>query len=358
MKFKIDNINIESSLKYRMMFIAGAAFHMCFLLLFFFEMDVMALGIVNIFSVLLYLLGSFFSVSKRTKNMRYGWMIAFYSEIMFHTIACMLFIGVDANFYLYAIAILPVSIYVLYFSCSFKRFIMTATVFIISDILLLGGALIAVNHLESYPYFPLSYSDIHLLRVLNIGFAIFMLVVFSMLFTLEVYSLLKKLGEVNRTLEYTATHDALTGLYNRHSIKAMYEKLIEDGEPFCIALGDVDNFKKINDTYGHDCGDTALKTVADVISGGISEGDIVCRWGGEEILIVLHGSREDALSRLEDINEAIRTAEIKHGKHVVKLTMTFGFAHYSEVEGMDALISFVDKRLYYGKQNGKNVIIS
>ncbi len=357
MRLSIDNINIEHSFKYRMMFIAGAVVHMCFLIVFF-VIDVEVLGVINIFSVLLYLLGSFFSISRRTGQMRYGWMIAFYSEIIAHTVACILLIGIDANFYLYAIVILPISIYVLFFSCTIGVFLRTVIIFVLSDLLLVGGAFVSLNYIDIYPYFPLSYSDINFLRVLNMSLAAAMLLGFSMLFSLEVYSLLKKLRAVNSRLEYTATHDALTGLYNRHSIKPVFEKMQLDEVPFCIALGDIDDFKKINDTYGHDCGDAALKMVADILLGGAAEHDIVCRWGGEEMLLILRGGREEALERLSAINESIRSAEVQHEDNIVRLTMTFGFAHHSESETLDMLISMVDKRLYYGKQNGKNVIIS
>ncbi len=357
MKISIDNVNISSSLKYRLMFVAGGIVHLWFLFVFF-MIDVQVLGFINIFSVLLYILGSIFSVSKRTGQMRYGWMIAFYAEIMIHTVTCMLLIGVDADFYLYALVILPISIYVLFFSCSFRVFLGTSVIFIICTLVMVGGALIVVNYFETYPYFPLSYNDIHILRILNMSFAALMLVVFSMLFTLEVYSLLKKLREANRTLEYTATHDALTGLYNRHSIKPVFEKLRDSDTSFGVALGDVDDFKRINDTYGHDCGDAALKTISEILLNGASEGDFVCRWGGEEMLLILCGNREEALERLSAINESIRSADVQHEDKTVGFTMTFGFAHHSEADTLDLLISMVDKRLYHGKQNGKNVIIS
>lgn len=357
MKFNIDNINIHSSLKYRLMFAAGGIVHMCFLAVFF-MIDVQVLGYFNFFSVLLYVLGCFFSVSKRTGQMRYGWMIAFFSEIMAHTVACMLLIGVDANFYLYALVILPISIYVLFFSCSIQRFFKTVIAFVIIDLLLVSGSLIVVKYFDTYPYFPLSYNDIHALRILNMSCTALMLVVFSLLFSLEVHSLLKKLRTANSALEYTATHDALTGLYNRRSLKPMFEKLQENGVSFCVALGDVDDFKKINDTYGHDCGDIALKTVAGLLLEGLSDGDIACRWGGEEMLLVLCGNKEDALARLSAINEKIRSANIEHEDNNVRLTMTFGFAHYSEAESLDTLVSTVDKRLYRGKLNGKNTIVS
>lgn len=357
MKLSIDNININDSLKYRLMFVAGAIVHLCFLVVFF-VIDVKVMAVINVFSVLLYVMGSFFGINKQTGLMRYGWMIAFYSEIMIHTVLCMLLIGVDASFYLYAIMILPVATYVLFFSCSIQVFFRTVIVFIIVDILLVSGSLITVKYIDTYPYFPLTYDDIHMLRILNMSFAALMLTLFSMLFALEVYSLLKKLRSANSALEYTATHDALTGLYNRHSIKPVLERLTESNGSFCVALGDIDDFKKINDTYGHDCGDCALKIVAELMINGVADGDIACRWGGEEMLLILRGSREDALARLDEIYEKIRNADIRHEDNTVRLTMTFGFAHHTEAENLDMLITTVDKRLYHGKQNGKNRIVS
>lgn len=357
MKYSIDNVNIQGSLKYRLMFVAGAIIHLCFLFMFL-RLGVAALSIFNIFSVLLYALGSLFSVSKRTGQMRFGWMIAFYSEIMLHTVACMLTIGEEANFYLYAIAILPIAIYVLFFSCNIRVFFRTVVIFVITAIALIAGSLIAVDCFDIYPYFPLTYDEIYMLRLVNMIFTALMLIVFSMLFSLEVYSLLKKLRQANRDLEYTATHDALTGLYNRHSLKPVYEDVMGECGSFCVALGDVDDFKKINDTYGHDCGDAALKAIANIMLGGVSEGEIACRWGGEEILLILRGSREECLERLERIQDKVRGAEIPHDDGAVRLTMTFGFAHGAEEGSFDKLISSVDKRLYRGKKNGKNRIVS
>ncbi len=357
MRICIDNINTISSFKYRLMFVCGAVVHLWFLIEFQF-IGVEELAVVNIFSVLLYILGSFFSVNKQTGTMYYGWMLAFFSEIMIHTVLCMLLIGLDADFYLYLLVILPISVYVLYFSCRINVFIKTICVFILISMTVGSGSVMLVNSLECFPMFPLSYDDIDSLRMINMVAAAVMLVAFSLLFALEVHVLVRNLGDANKKLEYIATRDKLTGLYNRHSIKSMYEELEKSERSFCVVLGDVDDFKKINDTYGHDCGDVALKTIADIISGGIAEGDIACRWGGEELLLVLCGSREEAFARLESINEAIRSAEIRHGESVVTLTMTFGFAHKTEAEGLDALVSLVDKRLYYGKRNGKNTIIS
>lgn len=348
---------ISNSLKYRLMFAAGGLVHLCFLIVFL-CMQLYVLAAVNVLSVALYVCGSFFSIRKKTGNIYYGWMIAFFAEIILHTVMCMLLIGVEPNFYLYALVVLPVSVYVLFFSCSFRRFLITMTSFILVAVAAVGSALVVVKSFDSFPLFPLSYDDISALRMINLVASALMLIVFSLMFALEVHALLDRLHETNETLRFTATHDALTGLYNRHSLKGLFEELEGSSEPFCVVLGDIDDFKKINDTYGHDGGDLVLRTIADIIMDGIGEGDTACRWGGEEILMILRGSRSDCFDRIRAVKERINSEVLEHEGRQIRVTMTFGFADCGAERCMDVLISTVDKRLYKGKADGKNVIIA
>ena len=187
--------------------------------------------------------------------------------------------------------------------------------------------------------------------------------IFSVLFVIEINLLIRKLNEAYDKLSYTAMHDSLTGLYNRHSLRDFFESLTESGNEYCVALGDIDNFKKVNDTYGHDCGDEVLVTVSDIIKESIAEQDLACRWGGEEILIIMRGTRNDCLDRMNSIRSRINASVVKSGNSSVKVTMTFGFADCHEVENseknrMDSIVILVDGRLYKGKNSGKNVIVS
>ena len=357
MKFSIDNIHISNSLKYRAMFACGGIIHTCFLILFF-MIGVEEMGIVNIFSVTLYILGSLFSVSNRTGHMRYGWMIAFFSEIIVHTILCMIIVGMEADFYLFLLVILPISTYVLFFSCDIKVFLRTITVFIIISLLAGSITVMAVSSSDNFPICPLDYSDISIFRMINMISAAIMLIGFSLLFVLEVHALIKDLGSSNQQLEYTATHDALTGLYNRHSLKPLFEELSGSRNNFCIALGDIDNFKKVNDTYGHDGGDAVLKKLTALIADGIDENDVACRWGGEEILVILRGTRFECLEKITRIHKNIRACSVESNGTMINATMTFGFVEKHADKNIEELISIADKRLYKGKTSGKNVIVT
>lgn len=183
------------------------------------------------------------------------------------------------------------------------------------------------------------------------------------MFIIEINSLIRQLGSAYDKFSYTAMHDSLTGLYNRHSLRDFFEALTASGSEYCVALGDIDNFKKVNDTYGHDCGDAVLITVSDIIKSSVKERELACRWGGEEILIIMQGSRDECLSRMSSIREQINASVVKAESNDISVTMTFGFADCHEVENseknmMDSIVILVDGRLYKGKNNGKNVIVS
>lgn len=355
MTFNIEKFNLKSSLKYRLMFIAGGLIHLCFLLVFV-NIGIMPMVYVNIGSVLLYICGAFFSINKQ-KNMRYGWIIVFYLEIMIHAVLCTLLLGNNVSFHLYAMVIIPMGIYLLFFSCTVEKFLITLGAFIVGSVIMIAGSFIALDKMDMFPYYPLTYDETESIKTLNFVFVSFMLAAFSLLFAVEIYALVQRLNETNRRLEYTATHDELTGLYNRHSIKPLFDMLNTIGEPYCVALGDIDDFKKVNDTHGHDAGDVVLKTVASLITDGIQWDDVACRWGGEEILIILRGSYDDCYKRLEEIHKHIQAEKVCCVDRQIGVTMTFGFADASSEDNHDALIIAVDKKLYHGKKNGKNQIV-
>ena len=348
-------LNITGSIKYRGMFLAGGVIHLCFLLVFFF-MRIMPLCYVNIASVIIYIVGAVCSVNNKGV-MTYGWVIVFYSEIIFHSFICTLLLGNNVAFHLYVLVTIPMSIYVLFFTCKVERFLITFAVMVVCSSAAVASSFIILHKNSMFPYFPLTYDETEMLRMLNLIIVAIMLVVFSLLFAVEIYILVQSLNDTNRRLEYTATHDELTGLYNRRSIKPIFDKLEMGCEPCCIALGDIDDFKKVNDTYGHDAGDLVLKAVSSIITGGIQWDDIACRWGGEEILVILHGSAEECYSRLEKIHQNIRDERVSSDSDLINVTMTFGFCEITGFDDRDALISAVDKKLYYGKKNGKNQIV-
>jgi diguanylate cyclase (GGDEF)-like protein len=160
-------------------------------------------------------------------------------------------------------------------------------------------------------------------------------------------------------LEYLKTlsfQDALTGLDNRRSFESFLSKSIEASKrykkPFSLIMFDIDNFKQINDTYGHPKGDEILKEISLLVKSNIRKSDIIARYGGEEFMILC---QETKIPQAVYLAEKIRTLIQNHKFSINKLvTCSFGVVEHKEYESMSELIARVDNLLYKAKRNGKN----
>lgn len=151
--------------------------------------------------------------------------------------------------------------------------------------------------------------------------------------------------------------DALTGLYNRRYSEKKMADIYKRGISFSLVLCDVDFFKKVNDTYGHECGDLVLQEVSAILKRTMRGKGYAARWGGEEFLLVFEEYKKaQAVMVLEGIMEEVRNIRIEYKEYVVSVTMTFGVCQGTS-ENLDVLLKEADDKLYYGKQNGRNQIV-
>ncbi|MEZ0323805.1 MAG: sensor domain-containing diguanylate cyclase [Hydrogenothermaceae bacterium] len=169
-----------------------------------------------------------------------------------------------------------------------------------------------------------------------------------------------RLIELNREL---SIRDSLTGLYNRRFIYEYWDKKASESmrkqEKIGVLLIDADNFKKINDIYGHEIGDLALKALAEAIKNSVRDMDIVGRWGGEEFVVILPSVKDDSGIIAERIRENVNRKVVysKDGKPV-NLSVSIGGATYpDDGEDLDKIISIADEKLYMAKREGKNKVI-
>lgn len=172
----------------------------------------------------------------------------------------------------------------------------------------------------------------------------------------------KHVVQMQRSLRELIEQDLLTGLNNRRSGEKKLRQVQADntrtGLPFSVAIGDIDHFKHVNDTYGHECGDVVLTNISNRLKRHMKGNGFAVRWGGEEFLLVFDRcNKEKAVGCLEDLMQEIRSAKIQYGNGtVVQVTMTFGIEDGSE-ENLDHIIRSADEKLYYGKNNGRNQIV-
>ena len=195
----------------------------------------------------------------------------------------------------------------------------------------------------------------------NYAVSFFCIIGFLMLLHWEMSQKATSLSHKNLALNVEANRDSLTGLYNRRYMDQRMEEKMEilssEGKIFGIIICDIDDFKKVNDTFGHESGDDVLVNVARTLMNSLRENDIVCRWGGEEFLIIVDGNKRVTI----DVAERIRTmiedlVVVTHG-YTIKITMTFGVTESTPGLAIDKLVEIADERLYKGKQNGKNQVV-
>lgn len=153
-------------------------------------------------------------------------------------------------------------------------------------------------------------------------------------------------------LNESAYKDVLTGVQNR----AGYELLNCDLEgSYTAVMCDIDKFKIVNDTFGHDVGDVVIKFVATALSKSIRPTDHIFRLGGEEFLLLLKGVESDMIiKRINDIRREIESNELRTDSEVVKVTVSFGLSDTSMTSKLSELTKLADKALYYSKNNGRN----
>jgi diguanylate cyclase (GGDEF)-like protein len=163
----------------------------------------------------------------------------------------------------------------------------------------------------------------------------------------EESSLVDRLVEERKYLADTVKIDPLTGLYNRRILP----KIREIGT---VIMCDIDYFKTINDTFGHDIGDEALKAVGTTILDNIRVGDVACRLGGDEFLIVFTTDKFEVIDNrmkkiVDDINKRIQLPDLP-------ITLSVGVVFNEENEQLDSLMEKADTALYQSKENGRNQV--
>lgn len=165
-------------------------------------------------------------------------------------------------------------------------------------------------------------------------------------------------SKLQTSLKRLIERDALTGLYNRRAGERKLDVLEQQGIPSSISIGDIDFFKKFNDSFGHECGDVVLKEVAAALNEGMTGKGFVARWGGEEFLLVFEGMEEMAAGlELTKILQSVRDRVIEYDGQTHSVTMTFGVVGRAEDEKVSDQIRRADDKLYEGKQGGRNRVI-
>ncbi|MDO7976771.1 GGDEF domain-containing protein [Oceanotoga teriensis] len=165
----------------------------------------------------------------------------------------------------------------------------------------------------------------------------------------------EKLEKTNNKLKFYANKDTITGLYNRRFLDQKLKLIInnadcEKKEIYSI-IYDIDNFKKINDNYGHDYGDLIIKEIGNITKNIFKEDSFNARWGGDEFYTVYFGEKEKLIKKLEMLKKEVQEkTNIKN----IKITISIGYTRIKNVDTIESLLKRIDKALYTSKKAGKN----
>jgi diguanylate cyclase (GGDEF)-like protein len=168
-----------------------------------------------------------------------------------------------------------------------------------------------------------------------------------------------KLSELAKVMSEAACIDALTSIYNRRymnmSLDQLFEQSNRHNSPFTVIMFDIDKFKAINDTYGHNEGDKVLQQISNLIGDQLRRIDIFGRWGGEEFIIILPSTDS---AQAQHLAERLRLLIEQHSFDTVgSITASFGVTSYNQQDTPLSLMERVDTALYQAKQNGRNCLV-
>lgn len=343
---------ITNRQKFSFMIYSIACVHV-FLLCMFIALRITPLYLFNTVSVATYLISTRLISKEKYLPLYY----ITYFEIILHSFVATLCIGWQFGFAQYIIGVIPVGFYVCYTLDTKRRKLVMAT----QNAVAASALFLSCKFLSYYtePFYNIDNPVIEFsLYTFNSICTFLFLILFSLIYVFEIKWTHAKLRHQNTILEQLANTDPLTGLYNRRSMQMFIDQAMQSDLSFSLIMGDIDDFKKINDTYGHDFGDIALHDIAQIAVEQVGEHGYVCRWGGEELLILISNSTHDQTYQIaESIRQHVEHHIFESSSKWIHCTLTLGVAIYQKGMTVGETITQADNNLYRGKHDGKNRVV-
>ncbi len=229
--------------------------------------------------------------------------------------------------------------------------------------LLLGmGMITFILAMTGTPVFYITKHQVIVQEILNMVSTFLSLGLITVSFSKDTLDAEQKLMDYNREMTHQAETDALTGLMNRRAgekyFKRICDRSVKEGFFVNVVMGDIDYFKAVNDTYGHDAGDEVLRAISAIFKEYIIPKGAAIRWGGEEFLFVLIGMNGDeAEIEIEKLRRSIQELKIQTEQDVIQVTMTFGVEEVGRDQSLEESLEAADRKLYMGKAKGRNQVV-
>lgn len=349
---------IDTRTKFHMIFCCAMVIHFFFSVLMGLS-GFTALAVYNLFASVFYFVMALLALRANSSIL---FFLVAYAEVEIHAAVATLCLGWDCGFMMYTIAMVPGGFYLenTLNGGLRKKFRLSMVLSMITAIIYVGASLIRFYN-PLYPVVHGSHFSV-IMFYFNTIVGYSMILIFSFLFALELQYFSRVLEAENSQLGVIANFDPLTRLLNRRGMSRQIDQAIEkanenEEETFTLIMADLDYFKQINDHYGHEVGDEVLSQVADILRNDTREEDLVCRWGGEEFLLLIRADEDGAYEIALRIQDTLARNNIKTQKAELPIRMTMGMARYQRDIALRDLINIADEKLYRGKENGRNQVV-
>ena len=299
--------------------------------------------VLNVFSTVFYAL-VLLSFKKHTDF----YLIFTYFEIVTFSFISELFSGGAFSYIFYVIGMVAVVFYLLPAKIRMKH--------LFQSIGIIYALVIYYIHMKNICLFP-EYKAVIQDCAQEIGFLNLCITLFTLFYISNLYML--ELNTATEKLNYFSNHDLLTGLFNRRFFEYIMKRNKSENEnEYTIAIFDIDDFKKVNDTYGHEAGDCVLKAVSNLIEENSKDDYIAVRWGGEEFILYMPQTNADrAYDILTELSRKISFTTVDFDDQKLSVTVTVGMCTGNDLTAYESVIRRADDKLYYGKRNGKNCVV-
>lgn len=272
------------------------------------------------------------------------WMLlVLYLDVLVHACVYNVYLGQGTGFFVYPFIIIPVTFFLAGRDLRHPNTVLNSAIMSIFSVVMM------LITLYRDPIAPLEreLTETQFFQV-NVLMCALLLSVYTSEFMTETLN-------TQDNLSFRAEFDHLTGLRNRYGFQKTAERL--HGTQYCVVMCDIDDFKQVNDLYGHASGDELLSKIGKLFLSCIRKEDIACRWGGEEFMLIIRSDLETAAAAVERIRRKLDTVAVEANETSVSVTMTFGIADCREGENFEQLTSIADSNLIRGKRSGKNCVV-
>ncbi|OUR74604.1 hypothetical protein A9Q78_00265 [Methylophaga sp. 41_12_T18] len=314
----------------------------------FYWLDIPIMVLVNIVGVCVYLFCTkIYPRSLANRDYRILGLLVYFSIISHSSLACY-YLGMNSGFqyHIFTLMALP-----------FFSFQLPTIVRIFGALLLITVSVFLELYIRpSLPQVIVNSDQLEIIKTIN-------LLIFLLTSSGISYFYSYALKQHQQTLTALANIDPLTGLYNRRHLIRVAENEIHNqprtNNPLSLILIDIDKFKTVNDTYGHDAGDVVLKNLADIISANIRPLNVASRWGGEEFVILLPNTNaKDAKIVAERLRNSVEKSVVVYENTEINVTITLGCTTSTDNNSLNELLLAADTALYKGKEQGRNQTVT